>query len=126
MRVTFLAPNFGTGRALVMAWRRMSQHTLRITIHENEVAMEIKLEGRMAGPWVDELTRVWKEKAPHLASRKLLLDLRDMTYSDAYGTQALRDIYLQTNAELLAGTPWTRFIAEQITRDEAQNILEEV
>jgi len=49
-----------------------------------------------------------------------------MTYADAYGTQTLRNIYGQTNAVLLAGTPWTRFIAEQITRDEAQNILEEV
>jgi hypothetical protein len=109
-----------------MAWRRMSQHTLRITIQEDEIAMEIKLEGRMAGPWVDELTRVWKEKAPELASRKLLLDLRNMTYADADGTQALRNIYVQTHAELLAGTPWTRFIAEQITREDAQNISEEV
>ena len=88
--------------------------------------MEIKLEGRMAGPWVDELTRVWQEKAPHLASRKLLLDLRDMTFADTDGTQALRSIYVQTNAELLAGTPWTRFIAEQITRDGAQSGNEEL
>ena len=109
-----------------MAWRRMSEHTLRITIQENEIAMEIKLEGRLAGPWVNELTRVWQEKAPQLGSKKLLLDLRNMTYADAYGTQTLRDIYGQTNAVLLAGTPWTRFIAEQITRDDAQNILEEV
>ena len=109
-----------------MAWRRMSQHTLRITIQENEIAMEIKLEGRMAGPLVDELTRFWKDKAPQLASRKLLLDLRDLTYADSGGTQALRNIFVETHAELLAGTPWTRFIAEQITRDDAQNILEEV
>jgi hypothetical protein len=49
-----------------------------------------------------------------------------MTYADADGTQALRNIYVQTHAELLAGTPWTRFIAEQITREDAQNISEEV
>ena len=88
--------------------------------------MEIKLEGRLAGPWVDELTRFWQEKASQLASRKLLIDLRDMTFADTGGTQALRSIYVQTNAELLAGTPWTRFIAEQITREDAQNISEEV
>jgi anti-anti-sigma regulatory factor len=81
--------------------------------------MSIKLEGRIAGPWSAELSRVWVETAPRLASRKLLLDLRNVTYADNAGTQALMEIYRQSRAELLASNPWTQSLAEQITRANA-------
>jgi anti-anti-sigma regulatory factor len=92
---------------------------LRITINQSEQDAVIKLEGKVAGPWVAELSRTWKEQAPLLASRKLSLDLRDITYSDASGKQALREIYEQTGARLLTGTPMTRFLAEEVMRGAA-------
>ena len=52
----------------------MGQQTLRITIHEEPEAVAIKLEGRIAGPWAEELSRVWVETAPRIASRKLSID----------------------------------------------------
>ncbi len=88
--------------------------------------MEMKLEGRIAGPWVTELGRVWVETAPRLASRKLVLDLSSVTYADAGGTELLGQIYSQTRAELLAGTLWTRSLAEQITRCDAQTGIKEL
>ena len=94
---------------------------LRISIEENVEAMEMKLEGRVAGPWAAELSRVWVETAPRLASRKLILDLSSVTYADAGGTHLLGQIYSQTKAELLAGTLWTQSLAEQITRSDAQS-----
>jgi anti-anti-sigma regulatory factor len=100
--------------------------TLRITIEEDEAAMELKLEGRVAGPWAAELSRVWMEEAPRLASRKLLLDLRSVTYADADGTKALREIYALTHAEVVTGTPWTQFLAEQIAQPSAQPNDEEL
>jgi anti-anti-sigma regulatory factor len=125
IQLTSFSPEFGSGRALVIAWRRTSQHTLRISIVESEEAMGIRLEGRVAGPWAAELSRAWVETASRLASRKIFLDLRDVTYADADGTQVLREIYSQTHAKLLAGTPWTESLAEQITRGNAHT-LEEV
>ena len=103
----------------------MGDHTLRITIDKGEHDAVIKLEGKIAGPWAAELSRAWKEQAPSLASRKLSLDLRDITYSDAKGTQALRDIYSQTGARLLTSTPWTNSLAEEVMRGPAQAIDEE-
>jgi hypothetical protein len=103
-----------------MAWRKASQHMLRISIEESVEALEMKLEGRIAGPWAAELGRVWVETAPRLASRKLVLDLSNVTYADAGGTELLGEIYAQTRAELLAGTVWTQSLAEQITRGDAQ------
>jgi anti-anti-sigma regulatory factor len=99
---------------------------LRITIEQDKTAMELKLEGRVAGPWAAELSRVWREAAPGLASRKLLLDLRNVTYADADGTKALREIYSRTNAEVVTGTPWTQFLAEQIAQPSAQPDDEEL
>jgi anti-anti-sigma regulatory factor len=94
---------------------------LRISIQETVEELELKLEGRIAGPWAAELGRVWVETAPRLASRKLVLDLSSVTYADSGGTELLGQIYAQTNAELLAGTLWTQSLAEQITRSGAQS-----
>jgi hypothetical protein len=104
----------------------MSPHTLRITVQENAQAATIKLEGRIAGPWVAELDRVWVETAPQLAFKNLSIDLRDVTYADGAGKQALRGIFAQTGAEMVYSTPWTEFLAEQITRESAQPGEEEL
>jgi hypothetical protein len=106
--------------ALVIAWRKASQDMLRITIAETVEALEMKLEGRVAGPWAAELSRVWVETAPRLATRKLILDVSGVTYADAGGTHLLGRIYSQTKAELLAGSLWTQSLVEQITRGDAQ------
>jgi anti-anti-sigma regulatory factor len=103
----------------------MGGHTLRITINGNERELVMKLEGRIAGPWVAELSRTWKDQAPLLGARKLFLDLRDITYSDAPGTQVLRDIYDQTGAEILSGNPWTHFLAEEVMRGSTQTADQE-
>ena len=97
----------------------MSQHTLRISIKERPQDAQIKLEGRVAGPWTAELSRFWLESAPRLTGKGLVLDLSDVTYADAGATQLLREIYRQTHAELIAGTVWTRSLAENIKRVES-------
>jgi hypothetical protein len=90
---------------------------LRITVEENAQAMTIKLEGRVTGPWVAELDRLWEQASPMLASRQLSLDLRETTYADAGGIRALRAIYSQTQAEILTSTPWTQYLAEEVKAD---------
>jgi hypothetical protein len=98
---------------------------LRITINEDEEAIGMTLEGRIAGPWVSELNRAWAETAGRLGGKKLSLDLRDVTYSDASGKQALRSIYEQTNAELIAGSVWAQYLADEITNSKSNRDDEE-
>jgi anti-anti-sigma regulatory factor len=93
---------------------------LRITVEENSNAMVITLEGRVAGPWAAELSRLWEEKAPAAAQKKLSLDLRETTFADAGGIRVLRAIYSQTGAAILAGTPWTQYLAEEVARKNGQ------
>jgi len=99
-------------------------NTLRITIQDTAEALEMRLEGRVAGPWASELDRVWLEAAPRLQSRKLVIDLHNVTYADASGKQVLRGIYAQTHAELVATTPWTQFLAEEVTANKTVEVEE--
>ena len=87
---------------------------LRITVHERESSIEVTLEGRLAGPWVAELSKAWRETAPRLGSRKLSLNIRDLTYSNKDGKQVLREIVAQTNGEILTSNPFTKYLAEEI------------
>ncbi len=88
---------------------------MKITVQENDKAIEITLEGRVAGPWAAELGRVWVETAPQLGQKTLSIDLRNVIFADAGGKQVLRDIYAQTHARLIANSPWAQYLAEEIT-----------
>ena len=78
------------------------------------------LEGRVAGPWVAELNRVWMETAPQLGTKTLSIDLQNLIYADAGGKQLLREIYAQTHARLIASSPWAQYLAEEITQSPAR------
>jgi hypothetical protein len=87
---------------------------LRVTFQETDVATVLTLEGRVAGPWAVELSRVWVEKAPLLALTSLSLDLTNVIYADDDGIRVLRDIYSQAQPKVVATTPWTQYLAEKI------------
>ena len=84
--------------------------------------MAIKLEGRIAGPWVAELRNAWTEAAPRVASRELSIDLYDVTYADAGGKQVLKQISKQTGARLVTSTPWTQYLAEEVAANKTNRI----
>ena len=74
---------------------------LRITIHEGSKVQTIQLEGKIAGPWVEELGCTWHSLAPSLGSKQLYLDLRGVAFVDAKGRQLLR-----------ADSPLTQYLAD--------------
>ena len=98
---------------------------LRITVEENAETMVVKLEGRIVGPWVAELDRLWTQTSPSLASRRVALDLRETTYADAGGIRVLRAIYSQTEAAILTSTPWTQYLAAEVTRKSDNHVAPE-
>jgi hypothetical protein len=121
-----VAPDLARLVLYQVAWRRTSQLTLRISVFEYEKTMGITLEGRVAGAWVAELRRVWVETAPLLHSRKVVIDLRNVTFADSAGTEALKEIYSQTHAKLLATSPWTEYLAKEIRNTTSEKANEEV
>jgi hypothetical protein len=90
---------------------------LRITIHENATAQTIQLEGKIVGPWVEELSRAWHSLA---TSKELHLDLRGVAFVDAEGRELLREIYQRTHAGFLSDSPLTRYYAEDAMQQSPQ------
>jgi hypothetical protein len=110
--------SFGQQSAFTQAWRRTSQLTLRITVQENSVAISIKLEGRVVGPWAAELGAVWSGLAPSITDRNVSLDLSDVTFVDDQGMSVLRHIYEKTNADFETGSPLTEYFADKVRNDD--------
>ena len=94
---------------------------LRVTVHEDDESMVLKLEGRLTGPFVAELDHLWQQTSGTRSGRKIALDLRETTYADASGIQTLRSIYRETGAAILSGTPWTQYLADEVTRKDAES-----
>jgi len=86
---------------------------LRITINEEPKKLTLKLEGRVAGPWVGELDRTWHSLCAALEKKALSIDLCDVTYVDREGRKILADIYRQTRAQFEADTPLAEYFAEE-------------
>jgi hypothetical protein len=71
---------------------------LRITCESTgEGELRVLLEGRLAGPWVDELRRISALASEHGA--RLKLDLSSLGFADADGLALLREL-LGAAAEL--------------------------
>ena len=90
---------------------------LRITIHEDQRVHTVKLEGKIAGPWVEELERTWCSLAPSLGSNELQLDLRDVAFADHKGKRLLREIYQKTHARFLTDSPLTKYFADEAMQE---------
>lgn len=94
---------------------------LKITIHAGGRHETIQLEGKIAGPWVEEFDRTWNSLAPSLGSKQLHLDLRGVAFVDAKGRQLLREIYQKANARFLADSPLTQYFADDAMRQSPNN-----
>jgi hypothetical protein len=72
----------------------------------------MKLEGKLAGVYVEELRRAWLALAPTVSHRQLSLDLRGLTFVDERGLQVLREVRGATRAVVLAESPLTKHFAD--------------
>ena len=90
---------------------------LRITVVESsETAVTLRVEGRIVGPWVEELrTACNMHTSPD--DVRLSLELADISFADASGIALLRE--LRTRGVGLNRT--TPFLAEQL-KDGASNL----
>ena len=66
------------------------------------------------------------ETAPQLNSKHLILDLRNVTYADTAGIEALRTIHVQSHARLITGSLWAEYLAKEITEGKPGSTNEEV
>ena len=79
---------------------------LRITTLETPQSISLLLEGKLSGPWVDELDHLFAGQKANAGGRFLVLDLSGLTGADAAGRYLLalmqREGALLENANPLA------------------------
>ena len=94
---------------------------LKITVYETEELVTLKLEGRVAGPWVAEFDQTWRSLVPSLKSRRLAVNLSGVTYIEPDARRLLAEIYERTGARFEAGTLLMRFYADEAVQTKLAN-----
>ena len=90
---------------------------LRITIMEEHDVATIRLEGKLVGPWVEELERCWNTAMTGWRNSQLLVDLNMVTFVDASGRALLTKH--NAGAKLIGRGILTTYILEQIGHCQA-------
>lgn len=88
---------------------------LKITTHRDAASESVSfmLEGRLAGPWVEELNSCWCQMEAN-QQRRAVIDLTGVTFVDSEGKALLVRMW-QQGAEFRAAGCLTRCIVEEIT-----------
>ena len=92
---------------------------LRITTTIRPDGTTVGLEGRLAGPWVDELRASWRSLATTRDARSIRVDLDAVTFIDTAGKALLWAMH-QQGAALTATGCMTRAILDEIGRNAHQ------
>ena len=88
---------------------------LKITTLTNTESTTFRLEGRLAGPWVQELERCWVSTVGTRTRGSLSVDLSAVTYVDSDGKDLLKKIH-QQGAKLVASGCLTSCVVREITQ----------
>jgi hypothetical protein len=93
---------------------------LKITIHNSTNAATLNLEGRLAGPWVEELGRSWRAVKDDSPEKPVIVDLCEVTFVDAEGRKLLSTIYEQ-GARLRTFGCMAKGIVEEIVQAHSRS-----
>jgi|RhiMethySRZTD1v2_1073278.scaffolds.fasta_scaffold661472_2 ABC-type transporter Mla MlaB component len=66
---------------------------LRITCNSAGEEIVLKLEGCLAGPWVPELARCWREAVARASGLRMRIDLSDVSHVDPAGQDLMTTMY---------------------------------
>jgi hypothetical protein len=86
---------------------------LKITTRTDPAGINFELEGKLAGPWVQELEACWREAANTQRSVRVLLCA--VTFIDEKGRDLLVEMY-RRGAELVAEGCMNKAIIDEIMR----------
>ncbi len=81
---------------------------LKISLEDSDHAVTLRLEGRVAGPWIAELKNTCEDLLR--ANRRVTLHLAEVTFADREAVMLLR--HLQSRG--IALTECSPFTAEQL------------
>jgi anti-anti-sigma regulatory factor len=92
---------------------------LKITEEKNSRSTTLRVEGRLVGPWVDELERAWRGVSSDSSDGRVTVDLSDVTFVGEEGKKLLEAMYAK-GAKLKASGCVTRRLVEEIAQSFAR------
>lgn len=101
---------------LALPYMQSRESMLKITTLIHAESTTLRLEGRLAGPWVHELKRCWDSIVGTMTTHPLTVDLSAVTYVDSDGKDLLKKIHRQ-GARLVASGCLTSCLVKEITND---------
>jgi anti-anti-sigma regulatory factor len=90
---------------------------LRITIQTDAAGSVFELEGRLAGPWVQELKDCWNRVVT--ANQSIVVNLKAVTFIDAQGKELLTEMHC-AGAGIAAEGCMTKAIVEEIQKQKVK------
>jgi anti-anti-sigma regulatory factor len=93
---------------------------MRITRQQDGETMTLKIEGCLAGEWVNEMKRCWDEVKTGARRRAIRIDLTDVTFIDAAGRELLAQMFA-SGAIAGAANVMTKAVVEQLTSEAQVN-----
>jgi hypothetical protein len=89
---------------------------LKVTIVKTRNQRRLVLEGALVQPWIEELKRTWAATVDESPSRRLVIDLNNVTAISKEGETVLSD-FMRQGAKFLCAGVFTKYQLEQITRN---------
>ena len=86
---------------------------LKITIRDDGAYTVLELEGRLAGPWVEELKRCWRHSTN--GGKPIRIVLKEVSFIDAEGKEILAEMHHE-GVELAAEGCMIKAMVEEISR----------
>lgn len=87
---------------------------LRISVEQQRGSVLLVLEGRLVGPWVEELRSVWDDQVSAELHLALTVDLCDLTAMDSNGQALLKEL-LQDGATIRCTDVMNQYLVEQMS-----------
>lgn len=91
---------------------------LRITADDRQRVLSFRLEGRLEGPWVEELEKCWRGLVERAGTPEIRVDLTGVTFVDNAGKAQLAAMHRQ-GAEFQADDCLIRALVGEIVDEQA-------
>ena len=89
---------------------------LKICVNDIRTERRLVLEGTLTGPWVAELMTAWNAATAGLEGRKLVVDLRNVTFISEEGKDALSEL-MSKGARFCCAGVLTKHVLQQLARE---------
>ena len=93
---------------------------LRISVIDSRTERQLVLEGKLIGPWVEELRKAWKTANGEIAGRVLVVDVKNVCVISQEGENALLEL-MSEGAMFRCSGMVTKHLIQQLRRRSKSN-----